>query len=218
MTTEKIKEAGMKRVDIKRERTRNEILQAARTILYTQGVGFVSLTSVSSELGLTKQALYHYFSSKEVLIKSLITNLLEEEIIFVISAINNSKRSRNPLGLMIQAFYDHYIDNLDAFRTIYCLSQLYSNAELGLDENTIRENINKTTRNLFDVLEERLTKDGMNRTQRKKKRQLAYTAWLAVLGLITMLGVAESTNDPLIHSDKDLLLMISNVFNDAANK
>ena len=217
MTKQKIKEAGTMYIDKKRERTRNEILSVARKILYAQGVGAVKLTSVSSELGLTKQALYHYFSSKEELIKSLITSLLDEEINFVLKIIIKSKKSNNPLGKMIQAFYDHYINNLDAFRTVYCLSQLYNSEELGFDDITMRENINKLTRNLFDTLEERLSTDSMTKTQRKEKRQLAYTAWLAALGLITMLGVSKSTNDPLIHSDKDLLKMMCDVFNNAAN-
>ena len=47
-------------------------------------------------------------------------------------------------------------------------------------------------------------------------RRLAYTAWLAALGLLTMLGVADATRDPLIHSDQDLLDTLADVFNDAA--
>lgn len=217
MAKQKFKESGTTYIDKKRERTREEILRAAREILYVQGVGAVNLTSVSRELGLTKQALYHYYSSKEDLIKSLITSLLDEEISSVLKVITKSKSSNNSLGMMIQAFYDHYINNLDAFRTVYCLSQLYSSEELGFGDIAVRKNINKLTRKLFDTLEERLSTEGMTKVQRKKKRQLAYTAWLSALGLITMLGVTKSTNDPLIHSDKALLKIMCDVFNNAAN-
>ncbi len=47
-------------------------------------------------------------------------------------------------------------------------------------------------------------------------RKLAFTAWLSALGLVTMLGVADAVDDPLIHSDEDLLDTLSSVFDDVA--
>jgi len=48
-------------------------------------------------------------------------------------------------------------------------------------------------------------------------RQLAFTAWVSALGLMTMLGVADAVDDPLVHSDEDLLNTLSDVFDGAAS-
>jgi hypothetical protein len=69
---------------------------------------------------------------------------------------------------------------------------------------------------LFDVLEERIASKSASESQREQMRQLAFTAWLSALGLMTMLGVADAVKDPLIHSDEDLLDTLSNTFDGAA--
>jgi hypothetical protein len=84
-----------------------------------------------------------------------------------------------------------------------------------LDEDTLRDDINPRTRHLFDVLEERLAKKGASKRERERLRRLAFSAWTSALGLVTILGVADATNDPLIHADKDLLASLSSVFDRA---
>ena len=51
--------------------------------------------------------------------------------------------------------------------------------------------------------------------ERKRVRQLAFSAWTSALGLVTMLGVADATDDPIMHPQKDLLKTLTAVF-DAA--
>ena len=204
------------RVTRNRERTRQEIIHAAREILHEGGIDAITLASVAGKLGMTKQALYHYFASKEALIKSLVTMLLDAEIHSITSAIGDSDSTSGVLGTMIRAFYNHYIDRLDALRTVYCQSQLRPVSELGLDKVALRDEINPRTNNLFDLLQERLSNSSMSAAECANMRRLAYTAWLAALGLLTMLGVADATRDPLIHSDQDLLDTLADVFNDAA--
>lgn len=206
------------RVEQKYERARQEILQAAHDILLEGGVEAVTLSSVAGKLNMTKQALYHYFVSKEALVKNLVTTLLDDEIETLISAVEDSGSGADALGKLIRAFYDHYISRLDAFRTVYCQSQLYSEPELGIDEETIRKEINPRTRHLFDILEDRISGTSASQSDRRRMRQLAFTAWLSALGLLTMLGIADATHDPLIHSDEDLLDTLSSVFDSAAKK
>lgn len=204
------------RVSRKRERSRQEILEAARAILRDGGVEAVTLGSVAGELGLTKQALYHYFPSKEALIRSLVVTLLEEEIDTLIDAVAQEESDARVLGSLIRAFYTHYIGHLDAFRTVYCQSQLYPIPSTILDSDVLRDEINPRTRRLFDILETRLAGSSTSAAERARGRRLAYTAWLAVLGLLTMLGVADATRDALVHSDEDLLDTLAEVFDSAA--
>jgi AcrR family transcriptional regulator len=205
------------RVEQNRARTRKEILVTAQHILMDRGVEAVTLASVSGEMGLTKQALYHYFPSKEALIRCLVTALLDDEIDSLLNAIDETDTGSHTLGTMIRAFYDYYIGNLNAFRAIYCQSQLYSAGELVLDAETLRNKVNVRTRMLFDILEERISTGSMSASERAELRRLTFTAWLAALGLLTMLSVADATKDPLIHSDTDLLATLTKVFDEAAS-
>ena len=204
------------RVQHKREQARQEILQVARTLLSDGGVEAVTLASVAGQLSMTKQSLYHYFSSKEVLVKSLVTTLLDDEIEALTAAVEALGTTENTLGTLIRAFYGHYIKNLDAFRIIYCQSQLFAAQNGRIDEQTLRDEINPRTRHLFDILESRMTGSDMSSEERLQMRQLAFVAWSSALGLLTMLGVADANNDPLIHSDEALLAALSNVFDSAA--
>ncbi|MCB1717480.1 MAG: helix-turn-helix transcriptional regulator, partial [Candidatus Competibacteraceae bacterium] len=64
------------RVALKRIKTKEEILAAALDILSEQGVEGLTLAAVAEQLGFTKPALYHYFRSKEALIRSLVLELV----------------------------------------------------------------------------------------------------------------------------------------------
>lgn len=208
-----------RRVQQKREQARREILRAAERQLQAGGIESVTLASVAGALGMTKQALYHYFPSKEALLRSLVTLLIEEEVETLIEAVETAGSGSRTLGRLIRAFYDHYVDRLDAFRTVYCRSQLYSGAgRLGMDEETIRDEINPRTRHLFDSLEERLARGSMSKAKRERLRRLAFTAWTSALGLLTILSVTRSLEDPLIHTDEDLVDTLAKVFDRAASQ
>jgi len=212
---EKMKKQPSARVAQKRRQARHEILQSAQAILSESGPEAVTLASVAGRLGMTKQSLYHYFASKEALMRGLVTTLLDAEIESLLNAIAKLRSNKKILGVLIEAFYSHYIDNLDAFRTVYCQSQLYSSSGSSLDELTLREEIHPRTRQLFDVLEERIAGEAATNNQKRHARQLAFTAWTSALGLMTMLGVADAADDPVTHSDKALLKTLSDVFNAA---
>jgi AcrR family transcriptional regulator len=204
------------RVRHKRKQVRQEILQVAQHLLREGGVEAVTLASVAGELSMTKQALYHYFASKEALVRGLVTVLLNDEVDALSAAVEVSDSLEETLGTLIRAFYEHYINNLDAFRIVYCQSQLYAAPNLRIDEETLRDEINPRTRHLFDVLEGRMTSGKVSRKERLRMRQLAFVAWSSALGLLTMLGIAEANDDPLIHTDEALLTALSNVFDSAA--
>lgn len=211
-----IKEAPSARIVQKRKRAEREILEIAQAIVSESGPGAVTLASVAGRLGMTKQSLYHYFSSKEALIRALVATLLDQEVDVLLAAIAKQRSDRKVLGTLIKAYYAHYVDNLGAFRAIYCCTQMYAPFESGLDEITLREEIHPRTRKLFDVLERRMAGERASRAERKQARQLAFTAWTSALGLMTMLGVADATNDPIIHPGDALLGTLSVVFDDAA--
>lgn len=46
-------------------------------------------------------------------------------------------------------------------------------------------------------------------------RRLAFVAWTSVLGLLTMIAIAEGMDDPLLYPDEELLDTITSVFDQA---
>ena len=49
-------------------------------------------------------------------------------------------------------------------------------------------------------------------------RRFAFTAHMAVIGLLNMKAIAASAEDPLIHSDEDLIEDICTTFRDAVSR
>ena len=212
-----MKKAPSPRIAKKREQVEREILMIAQSILSETGPKGVTLASVAGRLGMTKQSLYHYYSSKEALNRALVASLLDQEIEALLAAVAKQKSDTKVLGALIKAFHAHYVDNLGAFRTIYCGTQMYAPSNSDLDEITLREEIHPRTRQLFDVLERRIAEEGASRAERKRARQLAFTAWTSALGLMAMLGVADATDDPITHPEKALLRTLSLVFDNAVS-
>lgn len=200
------------RVQKKRERMRKEILDAARAILLEEGPDAVTLGSVSLRLGMTKPALYHYFPAKEALTRSLVAALIDEEVRELSATVERAGPGENPIAAMIRAFHAHYRKDLHAFRFVYGQSQLYLNPTLGIDAELIRSEITPRTRHLFDLLEAMLAGPGAGSSERRRLRRLAFVAWMSVLGLLTMIAMAEGMDDPLLYTDEELLDTIVSVF------
>ncbi len=203
------------RVRVKRERMRQEVLEAAKALLLEEGPDAVTLTAVSSRLGVTKPAIYHYFPSMEALTRSLVAALIDEEIGHLEAAVERAGPRDNPVAAMIRAFHAHYRANLHAFRFIYGQLQLYVTPESGIDAEMVRSEIPPRTRHLFDLLEQRLASGDQEKRERRRLRRVAFVAWMSVLGLLTMIAIAEGMDDPLLYPDEELLDTIVSVFEPA---
>jgi AcrR family transcriptional regulator len=200
---------------VKRERMRQEVLEAARALLLEEGPDAVTLTAVSSRLGVTKPAIYHYFPSMEALTRSLVAALIDEEIGHLEAAVERAGPRDNPVAAMIRAFHAHYRANLHAFRFIYGQLQLYVTPESGIDAEMVRSEITPRTRHLFDLLEQRLASGDQEKRERRRLRRVAFVAWMSVLGLLTMIAIAEGMDDPLLYPDEELLDTMVSVFEQA---
>lgn len=107
--------------------TKQRILQTARELFATKGVQQTSLQEIADRLGITKPALYYHFASRDELIRSIVTPLIDDGDQFL-----NRMEQRDdvqPLEL-VEGFFDfHHRHRADV---LLLLSELTTLAELGL--------------------------------------------------------------------------------------
>jgi AcrR family transcriptional regulator len=68
---------------IQSEETREKILHASANLLISRSYSGTTISAIAAEIGLTKGALYHHFSSKETLVLEIVKSVKESWFEFV---------------------------------------------------------------------------------------------------------------------------------------
>src|SRR3977135_273634 len=80
---------------------RDRILDAAKLVFRRQGFRRSSIEQAAEAAGLTRQALYHHFESKEALFRAVIERLHENALSAEIAAADAAEKAgRNPAELL----------------------------------------------------------------------------------------------------------------------
>ncbi|MET9225992.1 helix-turn-helix domain-containing protein [Lentzea sp. NPDC003310] len=107
--------------------TKQRIMQTARELFARQGVRQTSLQEIADRLGITKPALYYHFASREDLVRSIVTPLLEDGERFL-SGIE--QRAGVTPREVLEGFFDfHYRHRRDM---LLLLTEMTTLTELGL--------------------------------------------------------------------------------------
>jgi len=107
--------------------TRTRIQDVARELFSEKGVQRTSLQDIASRLGITKPALYYHFKSREDLVRSILTPLMEEGERFVHAQEQRTQVSAREL---LQGWFDfHYRYRADL---VLVVAELTTLADLGL--------------------------------------------------------------------------------------
>jgi AcrR family transcriptional regulator len=81
-----------------------EIIEAARTIIFNKGIESLTVREIADELKITDGALYRHFKSKDEILSLLIEDI-EETLLATISEA--AKKSDDPLAKMENIFLSH---------------------------------------------------------------------------------------------------------------
>ncbi|GHH41502.1 TetR/AcrR family transcriptional regulator [Lentzea cavernae] len=107
--------------------TKQRILQTARELFVRQGVQQTSLQEIADHLGITKPALYYHFASRDELVRSIVTPLLEDGENFLTRI--EQRAGVTPREVM-EGFFDfHHRHRKDM---LLLLTEMTTLAELGL--------------------------------------------------------------------------------------
>ncbi len=200
----------------RRDQTRAEILDTARDAVLQSGLANFTLASVADELALTKPALYYYFDSKEALLFELLLREWLEMATEVEAAVAETESGADAVEQLMRTVFDRYRDRLELFMLFYKMGP--GGDFEGIIGPKELERIRPVNGMLYGGAETRLCADQRTGAFPKSRdpRRFAFTAHMAVLGLLNMKAIAASAKDPLIHSDKDLIDDVCTTFRDAA--
>lgn len=221
MVTPKTSVARIKREarnERRRDQTRAEILDTARDAVLRGGLANFTLADVADELALTKPALYYYFDSKEALLFELLLREWFELAAEVQVAVEKTESGADAVEQLMRTVFNRYRDHLELFMLFHKMGPGGGfEGVMGPEE---LERIRPVNDLLYGGAETRLRADQRTGSFPKKRdpRRFAFTAHMAVIGLLNMKAIAASADDPLIHSDDDLIDDLSTTFRDAALK
>jgi AcrR family transcriptional regulator len=200
----------------RRDQTRAEILDTAREAILRSGLAGFTLAAVADELALTKPALYYYFDSKEALLFELLLREWVEAATEVQAAVEETESGADAVEKLMRTVFNRYRDRLELFMLYY---KMGPGGEFeGIMGPEELERIRPVNDMLYGGAEARLRADQRTGGFPKKRdpRRFAFTAHMAVIGLLNMKAIAASAKDPLIHSDEDLIDDLCTTFRDAA--
>jgi AcrR family transcriptional regulator len=107
--------------------TKQRILQTARELFASKGVQQTSLQEIADRLGITKPALYYHFSSREDLIRSIVTPLLDDGEQFI---ARMEERADVPPLELIEGYFD--FNHRHRTDILLLLTEMPTLSELGL--------------------------------------------------------------------------------------
>lgn len=195
----------------KRDRSRDDILAAARAVLLRDGIAAVTLEAVAREAGMSKTGLYYYFASKEALVFELVFDAWQGHAQRVRASVETAKSGAAALNAVIRNTVEAYSPQMDDFRLAYLLSQVSSGLQLAPEQ---LERIRPLNDMLLAGTARMLSGEGGKSAV--EPRLLTFLAFVSAIGLLTMKGLVESQGDPLVYSDEQMIDALSRIFSGAA--
>lgn len=207
----------LERRERRRSLSREEILDAARRVLPKKGIAATTLDAVAREAGLSKAALYYYFPSKDALFFDLIFGVLESQAQSVRDAVDEASDGAGALRAIISQSVSCYAPRLDDFRLAFLHGQIAGQGAVHFDRKQFAR-IRPLNDLWFAGAARKLDDERRKRPGRAnvEPRLMAFLAYLAAIGLLTMKGMVESVEDPLLYSDEQLVDGFARVFAAAA--
>ncbi|MBI4920174.1 MAG: TetR/AcrR family transcriptional regulator [Devosia nanyangense] len=192
--------AGRRRV------TREAIVEHARRVVADRGAGALTFQALAAALGVSKQAIIYWYPSKWELIRDSSLPALKAEADTIIRAVALARTAPEAIERCIRALVAHHLADLGSFRMLYLAPQFDERASLADPEADaeILVPIHQTTSAMYAALEARLAADSAF-CRGENPRRLAVAVHMAGIGLLTMVALADSVDDPLAHGTDALV-------------
>ncbi|NTU43305.1 MAG: TetR/AcrR family transcriptional regulator [Nitrospirales bacterium] len=122
----------IERKERQKESLRQDILDAARNILITEGYARLSMRSIASRIEYSPTTIYLYFKNKEDILYFLCEEALERQLEVITAADKNESSPDLRLRSILKAYIDFGLSEPDRYKIIYMIdiSQHVSTASL----------------------------------------------------------------------------------------
>lgn len=191
----------------RREQSREEIVDAARRVLLRNGIANTTLDAVAEEVGLTKAALFF----------EVMYSTLEMQASVIEGEVANLDRGGDALRAIIAGTVHTFAKRLDDFRLTFLHAQVAKPGTVRVTPQQLAR-IRPLNDRAFGGAARLLDRDWKRAKGRAgvDPRMMSFLAHAAALGVLTMKGLVEASDDPLLYSDEQLVDALSRIFEAAA--
>jgi len=180
-------------------KTNQKILTIAREILVSDGLGAVSFDAIARRLELSKQAVLYWYPSKRDLLAAMFLPWLNAETETAEGAVSKAMNRDQAISSFVQAIAWFHLEDLDRFRMMYLVPQTIGQRTTGRAGMVTGDEVYQATDRLYRALADHLG------GETDAARQEAVAIHSAVLGLVLMFALANALQDPLKHSETNLI-------------
>jgi AcrR family transcriptional regulator len=189
--------APNRRIDRRRALAREEFVEAAREVVAELGVRRFSLEQVARRVGLTKQAVYHYFDSKEGVLAEVAVGEMTRAAREVADAVSRTAGAADAMEAMIRSYFAAFVGRLRLFQLCYTAMPTLDAAPA--PDAALLARLHPLNDLVLGGVAERVARE--RGLPADAARRLAFVAYTSVLGLLAMRALTEAASDPLRHDD-----------------
>lgn len=182
--------------------TREAIVAHAQRIVADRGTAALTFQAVAAALGVSKQAIIYWYPNKWELLRDVALPGLRAEADATIMAVRDAPSASEAIERFVRALVEFHLADLGRFRVLYLSTQFDRRTFPAIEE--VLEPIHQTTSGMYGALEAGIAADA-DFVGAQNPRRLAVAAHMAGIGLVTMLALADSMDDPMAHDTKALV-------------
>ncbi len=175
---------------------RLRFLTAARGIFRQGGLRKLTFDAVAAKLGVSKQAVIHWYPTKSHLVGALLVPALQGEAEAVLAACS-AAGAEEGLRAGLYALAEYHLVDLERFRMIYLAPQSGTGIEFAAHPDVAGQ-IHAITSEMYSALA-----SCMKSPDSEKARLEAVSLHAAVIGIVTMVALGQSIGDPMKHGGMD---------------
>ena len=202
--------SSSRRVEKRRALVQADFIDATYAVIEKHGFQGFTLGLVAEEVGLRKQAIYHYFPSKEAVLFEVALNELTRSASAVAEAVDRTESGADAIEALLRTYFNAFAGRIRLFQLSHTALPFFDFKRMMTPENLAR---NRPVNDLlYAGTAKRLQDDSNGALDPAEARRLAFVAYTSVVGLLTMKALVESADDPLIHKDTSMIDTLVSVY------
>lgn len=184
--------------------SREVIIEQAQRLAAEGGTAALTFQALAARLGVSKQAIIYWYPSKWELLQDVALRGLRAEADATIAAASGARSAPEAIEGFVRALVGFHLSDLGRFRMLYLATQFDKPAAHTGNPEAVLNQIHHTTSAMYAALASKIECD-RDFAGGENARRLAVAVHMAGIGLVTMLALADSVDDPMAHQTGPLV-------------